>query len=415
MARSVMHAIRRGERYRRRSVAIAATLAMAIASLGLALPGVAGAKPVKTISFSAATYSARKADTSATITVSRSSGSGKARVNFATSDGTATAGTDYTATSTLVQFKSGQTSQTVTVPLLNGPATDDVTINLTLSGPSKGWSLGTQGTAVLTIKVKPATPTVTATGDSYDVYLSWGADAKADGFVVSRSTTAGGPYTQIGTPTTNWFIDPTVDSGTTYYYVVKATSADRGDSADSSEVSGTTTSNLLSNGGFETGDFTSWTIGHGDTCLFNCTGRHPHTMFDPSIDTGTVLGGSDSAFLGDPISPCTTEGQGYAFLYQDVAVPATGTTTLTWYYNGQSQDPFITFDVQQVLILDTSNGLLATLQNTLDRDRIWKRGSADLTAYAGSTVRVYFRVYEDGFGLGDCTGLNVDNVSVSNE
>ncbi len=40
-------------------------------------------------------------------------------VSFATADGTAIGGTDYTATSETVTFSPGMTAQTVTVPLLN--------------------------------------------------------------------------------------------------------------------------------------------------------------------------------------------------------------------------------------------------------------------------------------------------------
>ncbi len=56
----------------------------------------------------------------ATFTVTLNAVSGaSATVDFATSDGTATAGNDYTATSGTLTFAAGTTSQTITVPILN--------------------------------------------------------------------------------------------------------------------------------------------------------------------------------------------------------------------------------------------------------------------------------------------------------
>ncbi|MFN8458358.1 MAG: Calx-beta domain-containing protein [Anaerolineae bacterium] len=40
-------------------------------------------------------------------------------MDYATSDGTAIAGTDYTATSGTLIFSPGQTSRTFTVPIIN--------------------------------------------------------------------------------------------------------------------------------------------------------------------------------------------------------------------------------------------------------------------------------------------------------
>ncbi|MFA9466786.1 MAG: Ig-like domain-containing protein [Velocimicrobium sp.] len=52
--------------------------------------------------------------------------------------------------------------------------------------------------------------------------LSWNDNAieGATKYIIKRSTTAGGPYIQIGTSTTNSFADTDVVNGTTYYYVI---------------------------------------------------------------------------------------------------------------------------------------------------------------------------------------------------
>ena len=56
----------------------------------------------------------------ATFTVTLSAASGQAvSVNYATSNGTASAGSDYTSTSGTLNFSPGVTSQTIVVPILN--------------------------------------------------------------------------------------------------------------------------------------------------------------------------------------------------------------------------------------------------------------------------------------------------------
>ena len=54
-----------------------------------------------------------------TLTVERVSGTdGAVTVNYATANGTATAGADYTATSGTLSFADGQASRTISVPVL---------------------------------------------------------------------------------------------------------------------------------------------------------------------------------------------------------------------------------------------------------------------------------------------------------
>jgi hypothetical protein len=73
-------------------------------------------------------------------------------VDYATSDGTAQAGVDYTTASGTLTFTAGQMSATFSVQLFNNPAAEpDETVNLTLSSPGGGGVLGTPSAAVLTI------------------------------------------------------------------------------------------------------------------------------------------------------------------------------------------------------------------------------------------------------------------------
>ena len=73
-----------------------------------------------------------------TVSLSRSSGN-NVTVDYATSDGTATAGADYTATSGLLTIDAGSTSTTVDVTVLDDSHDDGgETLTLTLSNPSNG-------------------------------------------------------------------------------------------------------------------------------------------------------------------------------------------------------------------------------------------------------------------------------------
>jgi len=105
------------------------------------------------LKFSAATYSAGEAGASATITVTRSGGTASGvTVEYGTSDGTATAGSDYTHTEGTLVFGAGELSKTFTVPVLNdGLGEGNETVNLTLSDPTGGATLGTTKIAVLTL------------------------------------------------------------------------------------------------------------------------------------------------------------------------------------------------------------------------------------------------------------------------
>ncbi|MBI2877535.1 MAG: SBBP repeat-containing protein [Candidatus Tectomicrobia bacterium] len=105
------------------------------------------------LQFSAVTYSAVENGT-VIITVTRTGGrSGEVTVDFATSDGTAIADSDYTPISGTLTLADGETSKTFTVPILDDTAVEgDETVNLTLSNPTGGSTLGSPSAAVMTIR-----------------------------------------------------------------------------------------------------------------------------------------------------------------------------------------------------------------------------------------------------------------------
>lgn len=106
------------------------------------------------VEFASPTYQANSIGGVATIGVSRYNGFAPgASVNYATSNGTATAGVDYTATSGTASFASGQTSTSFPVTIL--PRIElqgSKSVNLTLSNPAGGAALGPVNPATLSIE-----------------------------------------------------------------------------------------------------------------------------------------------------------------------------------------------------------------------------------------------------------------------
>lgn len=88
---------------------------------------------------------------------------------------------------------------------------------------------------------KSASATVTVTAPvQHSVTLSWTASASTvSGYNVYRGTVSGGPYTQINSvlEASSSYVDNTVASGTTYFYVVTAVDSSGAESAFSNQVS----------------------------------------------------------------------------------------------------------------------------------------------------------------------------------
>jgi fibronectin type 3 domain-containing protein len=77
-----------------------------------------------------------------------------------------------------------------------------------------------------------------AVAGNAEVALSWSASAGATGYLVMRSLTSGGPYTQVGMVTATSYSDTGLVNGTKYFYVVMAGNS-AGNSGVSAEVGAT--------------------------------------------------------------------------------------------------------------------------------------------------------------------------------
>jgi Domain of unknown function (DUF1929)/Calx-beta domain/Galactose oxidase, central domain len=113
------------------------------------------------LQFSAATYSVGENGGSAAITIMRTGGAnGAVGATFTTSNGTATAPSDYTAVTQTVSFAAGDTAnKTISIPIVNDTVAEgNETLNLALSNPTGGATLSGISTAVLTVTDNDVSP-----------------------------------------------------------------------------------------------------------------------------------------------------------------------------------------------------------------------------------------------------------------
>lgn len=127
-----------------------------------AFQGVGGLVQIPTVSLSSATYTGQEGS-NGTVQVNLSGAtSNPVTVDYTTSAGTATPGTDYTETTGTLTIPAGQTSGTFAIPLAADAVVDPgETVDIAISNPTNAI-LGTPTAAVLTI-TEPPPPTTTTT------------------------------------------------------------------------------------------------------------------------------------------------------------------------------------------------------------------------------------------------------------
>ncbi len=168
------------------------------------------------VQFAAAAFSADESSGSATISVTRTGNLGATvSVAYATGGGTAVAGVNYTATHGTMVFNPNQSVQTFTIRIdTNTPPSSDLTVDLTLSGPTGGAVLGTPSTAMLTIvdtraiDVQFSASTYTADESSGSAILTVTRNSPAGSTTVAYATSGGTAVPGI---------EYTATSGTIYF------------------------------------------------------------------------------------------------------------------------------------------------------------------------------------------------------
>jgi len=157
------------------------------------------------LQFDSPTYTANENGGVATIRVTRTGGNmGPVSVRLTTSNGTAQAGADYTAVDQIVTFAGGDVGpRTVQIPILDDALVEgNETVNLALTSPTGGASIGAPGTAVLTIidndtggdlSITKTGPTSAGPGQNvvYTLTITNNGAAQADNVLVQDPTPTG--------------------------------------------------------------------------------------------------------------------------------------------------------------------------------------------------------------------------------
>ncbi|MEO5804588.1 MAG: putative Ig domain-containing protein [Verrucomicrobiota bacterium] len=160
----------------------------------------------------------------------------------------------------------------------------------------------------------------------------------------------------------------------------------------------------ISNGGFETGDFSGWikTPGSSGDFIIN-SGTN-----DPASPDGTI-----APYEGGFSALATQVGPGLHLMYRDVAIPTNfSVVTLSWADRIRNfYGAFTTNQQFRVEARTTANATLAVLFSTQPGDTAmadWVERSVDLSNYKGQTIRLAFIVDPSLFHL----DVHLDNVSV---
>jgi hypothetical protein len=185
------------------------------------------------------------------------------------------------------------------------------------------------GTLIYTLDAKkspypPAAAPPTPTGLTADVgigsvWLTWAPCKSADGYIVSRATSADGPFTEVGRyhGTGRGFCDGKLDGGTTYYYRVSSSNV-TGVSSMSNVISATPAPASAVQDGPPDG----WTQADVGDCAVKGTATHADLH-------GSTIGMTGSGY--DGIGVDSDINDGFSYVYKK----ATGDFTFTVHRTGK--------------------------------------------------------------------------------
>jgi hypothetical protein len=248
---------------------------------------------------------------------------------------------------------------------------------------------------------------VSASAGYASANLTWSAPTSGDP-VTSYTITpyigsaAQTPITVAGNPAQTTAVVPNLTNGTSYTFTITPSNpAGSGpESAQSNSITPSASIVHVINGGFENG-LTGWTAGGVDP---------------PTASGNEFHSGSNSALLGT-LPPTVTEPNGDSTLSQTVAIPASGKTTLSFWYRPGTKDDICsgggcTFDWQEAQVQSTSGQTLASIFKSNSNSQQWTQVNFDMTPYAGQNVVLYFNVHGDGGNPPDDTWMYLDDVSL---
>jgi hypothetical protein len=151
--------------------------------------------------------------------------------------------------------------------------------------------------------------------------------------------------------------------------------------------------NMIQNGGFETGNFSSWGWGGSYGGYADVTPVNSHS-------------GVYSATIGYPYRPANIN----SYITQVVAVPL-GHPTLTFFIRPQCASP--AYDAFRLLIRDMATGLYVSQPiYECTTSFSWLPRTVDMTRFAGQLIQLRFDIWSRGVGP-VATYTLLDDVSLS--
>jgi len=257
-----------------------------------------------------------------------------------------------------------------------------------------GFTVAASPSAVSVARGSNASSTITVTSvNGFNSATTLSLSALPSGVTAAFSTNpVTPPANGSATSTLTFTASATATTGTTNVTVTGTS----GSLVQTTTIALTVTapsSQLIQNGGFETGTLANWTTGG---------------VVAPTISTVQKHSGTYSALDG---ASSGSEPNGDDFLYQAITIPSTATkATLTFWYWPATTDT-ITYDWQEAQVQNTSGATLAQIIKVCSNAQAWTQVTYDLTSYKGQTIRIYFNDHQDGYG--DLTYMYVDDVSVT--
>jgi zinc metalloprotease ZmpA len=296
---------------------------------------------------------------------------------------TASFGTNPTTSNSVLTLTASSTATTgtatVTVTGTSGALTHTTTVSLTVNAPAQpDYSLSASPTSVSVTQGGTGNSTITVTP----------VNGFTGSVTLSTSTLPSGVTAAFGTnPTTSTSVltftaSSTATTGTTTVTVTGTSGAlTRAVNISLTVNPAGGTTNVITNGGFETGTTTAppWTLTAG--VLNTSASEPPHS-------------GAKDAWL-----------DGYGTTHTDTAtqtvtIPSTATTaTLTFWLHIDTAETTTTtaFDVLSVQVLNTGGTVLQTLGtfSNLNKAAGYTQRSFNVIAFKGQTVQIRFRGVED--------------------
>jgi len=284
---------------------------------------------------------------------------------------------------------------TITITGTGGGLTETTAVSLTVSASgTPSFTLTASPSSVTVQQGTSGTSTITAAiSGGFNSAIAMSSSGQPSGVTVSFNPSSI-PAPGSGSSTMTLTVSSSAAAGT---YTINVIGTGFGGVVENTTVSLTVTgasTNLIKNGGFETGSFTDWTAAG---------------PVKPTVSSAEAHSGSYSALLGKTTTP---EVDGNSSIVQAIAIPSTANkVTLTfWYWPGT--DDTITYAYQEALIQNTSGTTLATALKVASNTKTWTQVTYDLTSYKGKTIRVYFAVHGNGYAS-DYIYMYVDDVSVT--